>query len=89
MRVISEGTPISMFYGILIQMLWQGHAPPHFHALYGEYEVLKDIHTLEIIQGEMPSRAQMLVLEWAQEHRTELRENWELYTHNQGPLEKT
>ncbi|EGQ63542.1 hypothetical protein GGI1_20074, partial [Acidithiobacillus sp. GGI-221] len=25
---------ISMFYGILIQMFWQDHAPPHFHALY-------------------------------------------------------
>ncbi len=63
---------ISMFYGVLIQMFWQDHAPPHFHALYGEYEVLINIRTLA------------LVLEWAQEHRTELMENWELCTHNQS-----
>jgi len=25
---------ISAFYGILIQMFWGDHAPPHFHALY-------------------------------------------------------
>ncbi|MBI1866105.1 MAG: DUF4160 domain-containing protein [Nitrospirae bacterium] len=25
---------ISTFYGILIQMFWNEHAPPHFHALY-------------------------------------------------------
>ena len=40
---------ISAFYGILIQMFWQEHAPPHFHALYGEFEALIDIRTLEVI----------------------------------------
>jgi hypothetical protein len=29
---------ISVFYGIIIQMFWDEHAPPHFHATYGEYE---------------------------------------------------
>jgi hypothetical protein len=41
---------ISTFYGILIQMFWQEHAPPHFHALYAEYEALFDIKTLEILK---------------------------------------
>lgn len=31
---------ISVFYGIVIQMFWKDHAPPHFHALYSEYEAL-------------------------------------------------
>ena len=26
---------ISMFYGIVIQMYWQDHAPAHFHVRYG------------------------------------------------------
>ncbi|EKD74231.1 MAG: hypothetical protein ACD_45C00025G0001 [uncultured bacterium] len=56
---------ISMFYGIIIQMFWDDHAPPHFHALYAEYEVQIDIKTLEIIKGNMPRRALALVLEWA------------------------
>jgi hypothetical protein len=42
---------ISVFYGILIQMFWRDHAPPHFHALYAEDEALIDIRTLEVIQG--------------------------------------
>ena len=25
---------LSAFYGIVIQMFWQDHPPPHFHALY-------------------------------------------------------
>ncbi len=38
---------ISLFYGILIQMFWGDHAPPHFHALYAEYETIIDIRTLK------------------------------------------
>ena len=76
---------ISSFYGILIQMFWNDHAPPHFHALYAEYEVLIDIRTLEILEGTLPRRALALVLEWAQEHRAELLEDWELCSQNQMP----
>lgn len=76
---------ISTFYGILIQMYWNDHAPPHFHALYAEYEVLMDIRTLEVIEGGMPRRALALVLEWAQEHRNELIEDWQLCERNQMP----
>jgi hypothetical protein len=63
---------ISMFYGIVIQMFWADHAPPHFHALYAEHEALINIKTLEILKGELPKRALALVLEWASEHRVEL-----------------
>ncbi|MBL8447740.1 MAG: DUF4160 domain-containing protein [Zoogloeaceae bacterium] len=27
---------ISQFFGIIIQMFWREHAPPHFHALYAQ-----------------------------------------------------
>jgi hypothetical protein len=76
---------ISAFYGILIQMFWQEHPPPHFHALYAEYEARIDVRTLELIEGELPRRALALVLEWAQEHRAELMENWELCSRKQSP----
>ena len=76
---------ISVFYGIIIQMFWDEHAPPHFHALYAEYEALINIQTLEIINGDLPKRALSLVLEWASDHRSELMEDWELCEHNQNP----
>lgn len=76
---------ISTFYGILIQMYWNDHAPPHFHAFYAEYEVMIDIRTLEIIEGKLPRRALALVLEWAQQHRVELLEDWELCAQKQHP----
>ncbi len=66
-------------------MFWGDHAPPHFHALYGEYEVIIDIRTLEIIKGDMPRRALALVLEWASIHREELEEDWRLCELKQTP----
>ena len=76
---------ISIFYGIVIQMFWAEHAPPHFHALYAEYEAQINIQTLEIIKGELPKRALALVFEWANEHRSELMEDWELCANMQTP----
>lgn len=76
---------ISAFYGILIQMFWRDHAPPHFHALYADDEALIDIRTLEVIEGKLPRRALALVLEWASGHRSELMEDWELCERMQTP----
>lgn len=76
---------LSTFYGILIQMFWNDHAPPHFHALYAEHEALIDIQTLQVIEGALPKRAMALVLEWAQEHRGELMEDWDLCARKQHP----
>jgi hypothetical protein len=76
---------VSRFFGIVIQMFWREHAPPHFHALYGEHEALIDIHTLELIGGRLPKRALSLTIEWAIEHRQELMENWNLCQSKQQP----
>jgi len=76
---------ISRFYGILIQMYFADHAPPHFHALYAEFEALIAIQTFEVVRGELPGRAMALVLEWAQQNREELRRDWALCVQNQMP----
>jgi hypothetical protein len=74
-----------MFYGIIIQMFSRDHAPPHFHAAYGDYEAIIEIRTLEVIRGQLPRRALVLVLEWAQDHRAELLEDWDLCARKQPP----
>jgi hypothetical protein len=76
---------ISQFFGIVIQMFWREHAPPHFHALYAEHEALIDIRTLEVIGGSLPKRALSLTLEWANDHRAELMEDWTLCQAKQLP----
>ena len=76
---------ISAFYGILIQMFWNEHGPPHFHALYGEHEAVIDIRDLRLTRGALPRRAMGLVVEWATEHRDELMEDWNLCSRLQRP----
>jgi hypothetical protein len=78
---------ISMFYGIIIQMFWNEHAPPHFHATYGEYKATVDIRDMQIIEGKLPRRAAQLVLDWAELHQAELLEDWELCETKQHPNE--
>ena len=67
---------ISRFYGIVIRMFYNEHAPPHFHAVYAGVEVVIDIRTLAVIRGKLPARAMGLVIEWATLHQDELMQDW-------------
>ena len=75
---------ISRFLGIIIAMYWDDHAPPHFHAKYGEYEITVNILT-GVVEGQFPKRALHHVLEWYELHREELIENWELCQKDEDP----
>jgi hypothetical protein len=59
-------------------MYYRDHAPPHFHAIYGEYEATVAIDTAEVLEGQLPRRARTLVLEWAAARRDELEHSWAL-----------
>ena len=67
---------ISRFFGLVISMYHDDHAPPHFHVRYAEYRAKVRIDTLDLEEGELPRRALAMVLEWAVLHRTELRSSW-------------
>jgi hypothetical protein len=77
---------ISQFYGILIRMFYDDHAPPHFHAQYGDAKAIVDIARLEVIEGELPRRARQLVLDWAELHQAELLRNWDLCLRHEAPV---
>lgn len=59
-------------------MYYNDHAPPHFHAKYGEYEALIKIEPLGVLNGSLPPRALSLVMEWAARHKQALLNDWEL-----------
>jgi len=67
---------ISRFFGIVIYMYFNDHDPPHFHAKYNEFRGKITIDDLRVIEGKLPRRVLALLLEWANEHRTELMANW-------------
>ena len=76
---------ISRFYGILIKMYFKEHGTPHFHAVYGEYNGVFDVGTLEMIEGDLPNRAQRMVREWAQRYQSDLLEMWTTQQFRQLP----
>jgi hypothetical protein len=67
---------ISRFFGIIIFMYFDEHNPPHFHVKYGEDRAVLSITELKMMEGRIPKRALSLVLEWANDHRDELLNNW-------------
>jgi uncharacterized protein DUF4160 len=71
------GVPrVSHFYGIVIEMYFSDHPPPHFHAIYAEHGALIEIESGALIEGSIPPRALRLVRQWARLHRDELMANW-------------
>ncbi len=69
---------ISRFFGIIVRMFYQDHAPPHFHAVYGEIEAQIGINPIQVLHGRLPKRALSMVLEWTALHQRELLEDWTL-----------
>jgi hypothetical protein len=67
---------IARFYGILIKMYFREHGTPHFHALYGEYNGVFEMESLEMIEGDLPRRAVRMIEEWGAIYRKDLLEMW-------------
>jgi hypothetical protein len=76
---------ISQFYGILIRIFYNDHAPPHFHAVYGEHELVVGISPVSILDGAAPARVRSMVLEWTALHQLELLQNWRRCEEGQAP----
>ena len=68
---------LSRFLGIIIAMYYRDHAPPHFHAIYGDYEATVVIESGEV-NGRLPKRALAHVQEWRLLHKEELLRSWAL-----------
>ena len=67
-------------------MLYDDHAPPHFHAEYGEYKIIVYLKNGDI-EGRFPRRALKAVLEWYEINRERLLEDWDLAEKHE-PLKK-
>lgn len=76
---------LSRFYGIVVRLYYDDHAPPHFHAYYGEDSAVIDIRQLAAISGTLSPRALALVLEWGALHQSEPLVAWERAVHSQPP----
>ena len=66
-------------------MYSQDHAPPHFHAKYSGHDAAITIEDLRVANGEIPTRAERMVLRWASIHRDELMDAWNSVMSHESP----
>ncbi len=60
---------IEKINGTKIDVYPHEQPPPHFHALYAEFEELIEIETLETYVGKLPSNKRKKVMAWAKENK--------------------
>lgn len=77
---------ISFFYGIIINMYFDDHNPPHFHATYQGDKVEMSFDG-KVLNGNLPEKQLRMVQAWAAIHEDDLKANWELLK-NSGTPEK-
>ena len=68
---------IAIFDGIIIQMFFEDHDPPHVHAIYSGAKALVRIEDGEIIRGALPRRQVRVVGDWVRLRHADLMENWQ------------
>ena len=75
---VDDMPEITRFYGIVVKIFFRDkHNPPHIHAVYGEHNGVFRIDTLEMTEGDLPSRAVKMIQEWGLNHKDELQYMWD------------
>jgi len=78
---------ISKFYGITILLRPAGGEafPAALPREYGGFEISLAIETGEVLNGTMPRRALVMIVDWASLHRPELLAGWEALKNGRLP----
>ena len=72
---------ISMFFGIIVRMMFmdtQQHNLPHLHVEYQGSRAVISIPDAELLQGVLPPKKLRLVQAWIAIHEDELMADWAL-----------
>ncbi len=79
---------ISMFYGILVAMMFEDnerHHLPHIHVRYAGQKASIAIEDGRILAGDIPSKQLKMVQAWIEIHKDELFADWELAIAGEQP----
>jgi Domain of unknown function (DUF4160) len=61
---------------VKIDIYSREHPPPHFHAIYVDYEALITIQDFEIYAGKLPKPQLNKVINWAKANQTLIKDNF-------------
>ncbi len=62
---------LAKFGGIVIRLMTDRTFGTHFHALYGDAELVIGVNPLRVIQGEAPPWVEDWALDWVSHHQDE------------------
>ena len=68
---------IKIIDAVKICIYMRDHNPPHFHAIYGEYEELIIISSLNTYAGFIPKNKRKKVISWANKNKDYLKSKWD------------
>ncbi|MDO8990431.1 MAG: DUF4160 domain-containing protein [Sideroxyarcus sp.] len=80
---------ISMFYGILVAMLFEDndrHNSPHIHVRYAGQKASIAIEDGRLLGGGFPPKQLKMVQVWIEIHKDELLADWELAVAGEQPF---
>jgi len=80
---------LSRFFGIVIRMFVEAGGPhhrAHFHAYYQGQAAVFAVDTIVCLGGALPVVQRRLVEAWAEIHRAELQQDWDLLQSGRPPL---
>lgn len=72
---------ISMFYGLIVRMLFmdtQQHHLPHLHVEYQGREAVVSIPEGEVMEGSLPPKKLRILQAWITIHEEDLMADWAL-----------
>jgi len=67
---------VAIVEGVRIRFYADEHPPPHFHAVFAEYQVRIGIQPLRVLNGSLPSAKLAAVLAWAETRTTVPLNTW-------------
>lgn len=79
---------ISMFYGILVALLFEDnlrHHLPHIHVRYAGSKASIAIEDGRVLAGDFPPKQLRMVQAWIEIHKDELFADWELVSNGEQP----
>lgn len=78
---------LAMIYGIIIKMnpeKYAKHHRAHIHAWYSGQEAVFDVESMEMIEGSLPHRQELIVKGFIAAHVDDLLANWKLLNEENG-----
>ena len=67
---------VKIIDSVKIDLYSREHPPPHFHAIYADFEALITIRNFEIYAGRLPKSQLFKVINWAKENQEMLLDNF-------------